>query len=147
MPKEEMIMLMNSIFGNNVWDDFVDNFAYPVFNSAANTIPTKMKTDIKEVENGYELDIELPGFKKEDVSADLKDGYLTIKAAVKEEKEEKTKFVRRERYYSSCQRSYYVGEYVDETDIKAKFEDGILKIFVPKKEAKQIEEKKSITIE
>ncbi len=144
-------MLRNSILGDSVFDDFVDRFAYPVFNTAVNAIPSKMKTDVKEVENGYELEIELPGFKKEDVKAELKDGYLTIKAeSTKDanEKDQNGKYIRKERYFGSCSRSYYVGEWVEQEDVKARFEDGILKLFVPNKESKPvIEEKKFITIE
>jgi HSP20 family molecular chaperone IbpA len=110
-----------------------------------------MKTDIREHENGFELDIDLPGYKKEDVKAQLKDGYLTISAETKQnndEKDEKGKFIRRERFYGTCSRSFYVGEDITEQDIKAKFEDGILKVSVPKKEAKpEVEENKYIAIE
>jgi HSP20 family molecular chaperone IbpA len=110
-----------------------------------------MKTDIRENETGFELDIDLPGYKKEDVKAQLKDGYLTISAEskqVNDEKDEKGKFIRRERFYGTCSRSFYVGEEVTEQDIKAKFEDGILKVSVPKKEAKpEVEENKYIAIE
>jgi HSP20 family molecular chaperone IbpA len=110
-----------------------------------------MKTDIRENETGFELDIDLPGYKKEDVKAQLKDGYLTISAESKQdndEKDEKGKFIRRERFYGTCSRSFYVGEEVTEQDIKAKFEDGILKVSVPKKEAKpEVEENKYIAIE
>ena len=110
-----------------------------------------MRTDVKENENGYELHIDLPGYKKEDVQAQLKEGYLTITAASKtneDQKDEAGKFIRRERYYGSCSRSFYVGEDIEQEDIKAKFEDGILKISVPKKEAKpEVEENKFITIE
>ena len=101
--------------------------------------------------DGYEIHIELPGYKKEDVRAELKDGNLTISATSNtenEQKDENGKFIRRERFYGNCSRSFYVGEHVEQTDIKAKFEDGILKVFVPKKEAKPaVEEKKYITIE
>ena len=109
-----------------------------------------MKTDIKETEGGFDLAIELPGYTKEDVQAELKDGYMTITATKKDEKEEKDdngKYIRRERFYGNCSRSFYVGEQVDETDIKANFENGILKVFVPKKEdAPEVPEKKFIQI-
>ena len=130
-------MLMPSIFGENLLDDFFSDFVYPqrtVSNQVTNNI---MRTDVMETEDGFELDIDLPGFKKEDVKAQIKDGYLTINAETKSESEEKKdgKFIRRERFSGSCQRRFYVGKYVSEEDIKARFEDGILKVNVPKKEA------------
>jgi HSP20 family molecular chaperone IbpA len=146
-------MLMPSIFGENLFDDFFDDFARPARSAARYSSPTAsvMKTDIREHENGFELDIDLPGYKKEDVKAQLKDGYLTISAESKQdndEKDEKGKFIRRERYYGTCSRSFYVGEDITEDDIKAKFENGILKVSVPKKEAKpEVEENKYIAIE
>lgn len=146
-------MLMPSIFGESLVDEFFDDFARPVKNSARyNTqVPAVMRTDVKESDTGYELDIDLPGYKKEDVQAQLKDGYLTITAATKtndEKKDENGKYIRRERYYGTCSRNFYVGEDIEQEDIKAKFEDGILKIAIPKKDAKpKVEEKKFITIE
>lgn len=144
-------MLRNSIMRSNLWDDFMDNFATPMFTTMANTIPSVMKTDVKEVEGGYEIDIDLPGFRKEDVQAELKDGYLTIKAETKTEKDEKDengRYIRRERHSGACTRSYYVGEHVEQEDVKARFEDGVLKLFVPNEEAKPaVEEKKLISIE
>lgn len=96
-----------------------------------------MKTDIRETDTSYELDIDLPGFKKEDIQAHLKEGYLTItaqKGLERDQKEEKTgRYIRRERYSGSCSRSFYVGEHIHEEDIDAKFENGILQISVPKK--------------
>lgn len=109
-----------------------------------------MKTDVKEVENGYEVAMDLPGFKKEDISAKLENGYLTITASKgldKDEKNEEGKYIRRERYSGSCSRSFYVGDGVTEEDIKARFEDGILKLDIPKKDAEKIEQKKYISIE
>ena len=110
-----------------------------------------MKTDIKEKDKEYEVDIELPGYKKEDVKAELKDGYLTISAAKNvstEDKKEDGKYIRKERFSGNVSRSFYVGEDMTQEDIHAKFEDGILKLTVPKKEAKKVEDKKSyITIE
>ena len=146
-------MLMPSIFGENLFDDFFDDFARPVRSAARYSTPATnvMRTDIKESDAGYELDIDLPGYKKEDVKAELADGYLTISAETKkndDKKDENGKYIRRERYYGTCSRSFYVGEDVTEEDIKAKFEDGILKLLVPKKEAQpKIEEKKYIPIE
>ena len=111
-----------------------------------------MKTDIKEQEDGYELEMDLPGFTKDEITAELKDGYLTISASKgldKDEQEKETgKYIRRERYAGACQRSFYVGEDVTEQDIKAEFKHGMLKLFVPKKEAKPaVETKKYVTIE
>lgn len=146
-------MLMSSILGENLFDDFFEDFARPAKRMVKYSAPTSavMRTDVKESDAGYELHIELPGYKKEDVTAELKDGNLTIAASSKrecEEKKEDGKFIRKERYYGNCKRSFYVGEDVTEEDIKAKFEDGVLKLFVPKKEAKPaVEQKKFITIE
>ena len=109
-----------------------------------------MKTDVKETETGYEVDIDLPGFKKDEINAKLEDGYLTISAAKgldKDEKDKKGKYIRKERYAGSMSRSFYVGEGVTEDDIKAKYEDGILRLVVPKKDAKAVENKKYIAIE
>lgn len=146
-------MLLPSILGENLFEDFFDDFARPIRKPVRYNTPatTTMKTDVKENENSYELDIDLPGYKKEDVRAELKNGYLTISATTKDENDEKDengRYIRRERYYGSCSRSFYVGEEVGQEEIKAKFEDGILKISVPKKESKpEIEEKKYIAIE
>ena len=94
-----------------------------------------MKTDVRETENGYELDIDLPGFKKEDVSIQLENGYLSIsaeKGVEKEDTNKKGKFIRKERYSGQCSRSFYVGDGVRPEDVNASFEDGILKIAMPK---------------
>ena len=146
-------MLMPSIFGENLFDDLFDDFARPmnVIHYATPT-PSAMKTDVKETDAGYELDIDLPGYKKEDVKAELKDGYMTISAEKKSENDEKDdksgKYLRRERCYGSCSRSFYVGKEVHQDDIKAEFKHGILTLFVPKKEAKPaVEQKHSISIE
>ena len=110
-----------------------------------------MRTDVKESDTGYELDIDLPGYKKENVKAELKNGYLTIQAKTSQnndQKDENGKYIRRERYYGTCSRSFYVGEEIRQEDIKARFEDGILRVSVPKKEEKPvIEEIKYIPIE
>ena len=146
-------MLMPSIFGENLFDDLFDDFARPVRKVAGYSTPATsvMKTDVKETDAGYELDIDLPGYKKEDVKAQLKDGYLTISAETKKDddkKDDNGKYIRRERYYGSCSRSFYVGDDVTEEDIRAKFEDGILKVSVPKKQPKPaVEQNKYITIE
>ena len=111
-----------------------------------------MKTDVKETENAYEIDIDLPGFKKDEIKVQLKDGYLTLSAAKGLDKDEKEKetghYIRKERYAGACSRSFYVGEDIEQEDVKAEFKHGILKLFVPKKEAKKaVEENKYIAIE
>ena len=127
-------MLMTNFLGENLFDGFFNDFARPerrIANYSANETAV-MRTDVKETDGGYELDVDLPGYKKEDNNEEHKDG----------------KFIRRERFSGSCSRSFYVGENLDQEDIKAKFENGILKLFVPKKEAKpEIEESKYIAIE
>ena len=139
-------MLMPGLF-----DEFFDDFARPVVARRANTSAAQiMKTDVKELENGFDLDIELPGYKKEDLQLELKEGYLTVTASKKVENndEKKGHYIRRERYVGTSARSFYVGEEVTQEDIKAKFENGILNIFVPKKEAQpKIPESKYIAIE
>ncbi len=111
-----------------------------------------MKTDVKETDNSYELDIDMPGFEKGDIKAELKNGYLTISASSSKNNDEKDKdgkYIRKERYSGSCSRSFYVGDDVKQEDIKAKFENGILKVSVPKKEEKPAveENNKYIAIE
>ena len=144
-------MLMPSIWNDNLFDDFFNDFARPSY--TVKNIPTNglMKTDIKETTDGYELKIELPGYKKEDVKAQLKDGYMTISASTSQSNDEKDsdgKYIRRERYVGSSSRSFYVGEDITEEDIKASFENGILNINIPKKQPQpKVEEHKYITIE
>ena len=109
-----------------------------------------MKTDVRETEDSYELDVDLPGFKKDEVNVELKNGYLTIQAAKgldKEEQDKKGKYIRQERYAGSCSRSFYVGEDVEPQDVKAKYENGVLKLFVPKAEVKQVPAQTAIAIE
>ena len=141
-------MLMPSIFGENLLDDFFD---FPFGSNYTATDSSLMKTDIKELENGYEVTMNLPGVKKEDVKAELKDGCLTISASSnsnKDEKDEEGRYIRRERYSGSCSRSFYVGDAVTEADIKAKFENGTLTMMIPKKEVQPaVENKKYIAIE
>ena len=143
-------MLMPSIFGEDLFNDW---FSFPDFDKKyyGKNTDQVMKTDIKEKDKEYEVDIELPGYKKEEVKAELKDGYLTISAAKNvstEDKKEDGKYIRKERFSGNVSRSFYVGEDMTQEDIHAKFEDGILKLTVPKKEAKKVEDKKSyITIE
>lgn len=138
-------MLMPSIFGENFFDDFMK----PLDNYSMNNM---MSTDVKETDQGYELDMELPGFNKEDIQASIKDGYLTIQAVKNEnhdEKDESTgRFIRKERYSGACQRSFYVGEQVTQDEIKASFHQGVLKLLVPKKEQrKELHQDNYIAIE
>ena len=145
-------MLMPSIFGENLFNDDWMDFGFPEVDKALygkheNNV---MKTDVKETDTGYEVDIDLPGFKKDEINAQLDNGYLTISAAKgldKDEKDKKGKYIRKERYAGAMSRSFYVGEGVTQEDIKAKYEDGILRLSVPKKEAKAVENKKYIAIE
>ena len=144
-------MLMPSIFGDSMFDNWMD-FSFPEFGRPVHRENTQniMRTDVKETEQGYEVDIELPGFKKEDVKAELKEGYLTIRAVKNvdnDEKDSNGKYIRRERYSGSMSRQFYVGKNVTQEDIRARFEDGILKLNVPKKDAQQVEQSKYITIE
>ncbi len=139
-------MMMPSIFGENLLSDWMD---FPFDRSFFGTKET-MKTDVREVDNGYELDIDLPGFQKEDIKARLSEGYLTITAAKAENKEEKDqngRYIRRERYSGSMSRSFYVGNGLKEEDIHAKFENGILKLSVPKNKKNEIEQNNYISIE
>ena len=146
-------MYMPSLFGENLFDSFFDDFASPVRREVKFSEPAgcAMKTDVKEKDDAYELDIELPGYSKDNVKAELKDGFLTVSATVEKNDDEKDKdgrYIRRERYSGSCSRSFYVGENVTEADIKAKFDNGILKISVPKIEAKpEVEQNHYVAIE
>ena len=129
--------------------DLFDGMFDDLFNAPFISTNTAMRTDIHENENGYTLDIELPGYKKEDVMIDLEDGYLNISAKHEtsdEERDAKGNVVRNERYFGSCSRSFYVGNKITEEDIRAKFDNGILEISIPK-ETKKIETKKTISIE
>ena len=140
-------MLIPSIFGENLLDDFFD-FPFRRYSTSTTSL---MNTDIKDTDQGYEITMNLPGVKKEDVKAELKNGYLTISAtsgSSKDEKDDQGKYIRRERYSGSCSRSFYVGDQLTEEDIKAKFENGTLTMTIPKKEEKPaVENKKYISIE
>ena len=141
---------MPSIFGEKLFDDWFDFAAPQTRSHAFANMNAAMRTDIRETETGFELDIDLPGYKKDDLKLELKDGYLTINAEHKRhnyEKDTNGRYVRRERYYGSMSRSFYVGEAITEEDIRARFEDGILKLALPKDKPKQVEEKKYIRIE
>ncbi|CDC38782.1 MAG TPA: Hsp20/alpha crystallin family protein [Lachnospiraceae bacterium] len=145
-------MLMPSIFGENLFNDDWMDFGFPEVDKAlyGKHAGHVMKTDVKETDAGYEVDIDLPGFKKDEISAKLDDGYLTISASKgldKDEKNKEGKYIRKERYAGAMSRSFYVGGDVTEEDIKAKYEDGILRLSIPKKEAKAVENKKYIAIE
>lgn len=144
-------MLVPSVFQDNFVDSFFDDvFRFP-FDTVQKTKVPGMNVDVQEFDDRFQMDIELPGYSKEEIQADLKNGYLTISANHSEENEEKDeegKYIRRERYAGQCQRSFFVGKEVTEEEIKANFRDGILKLIVPKKEAKpKVEEKKLISIE
>ena len=145
-------MLMPSIFGEDLFDDFM---GYPAGRqAAANAYPQvkdMMKTDIRDVDGNYELSMDLPGFHKEDVKIQLKDGYLNIQASRTENKDEKDnngKYVHRERYTGQCSRSFYVGKELEHEDIHAKYDNGVLTVTFPKEAKKKVpEEKKFISIE
>lgn len=146
--------MLPSIFGENLFDEF---FANPF--GMVNTAPAEealygkhgrnlMKTDVREMDNSYELDVDLPGFKKDEITVDLKNGYLTIGASKGLDKEEKDgKYIRRERYAGVCSRSFYVGTAVRPEEIGAKYEDGILKLSVPKAVKKELPASTSISIQ
>ena len=150
-------MLYPDLFNERLFDDLMD-FEFPRFRDfgdidrklygkhAANL----MKTDVHEQEDQYEVDIDRPGFKKDEIGLELDGGYLTVSAAKgidKEDKDKKGKLIRQERYAGSMKRSFYVGDYITEEDIKARFEDGVLKLNIPKKDAPKLPEKKTIMIE
>jgi HSP20 family molecular chaperone IbpA len=146
-------MLMPSILSNDFMDDLfsvprVTGFGGSRFDRDFSRM---MTTDVKETDNAYQLDMNLPGFAKEDIKAELKDGYLTINAesnSSNDEKDDDGNFIRRERYTGSCSRSFYVGDGVTQDDIHAAFKDGVLTLTVPKKEAiPEKEETKYIAIE
>ena len=144
--------MLPSIFGEKMFDDFFDGGFFgahnPLYGKHGRNL---MKTDIHEKDGAYEIAVDLPGFKKDQINLELQNGYLTVSAAKgldKDEKTEKGKLIRQERYAGAMQRSFYVGEDVTQEDIKGEYKHGILKLFVPKKEAKPVvEEKKHITIE
>ncbi len=152
-------MLYPSIFGNDFFEDLMN---FPTWDRAPreanrqlrrmehefNGLGGLMRTDVKEDKTGYEVLIDLPGFKKEDVSITLKDGYLTVEAGRTGGEEEGRKFLRRERYVGQVSRSFYVGDLLTEEDIKARFENGVLTLIIPKKEeVPKVEEKRHIAIE
>ena len=147
-------MLLPSIFEENLLNDWM-SFPRMEFPDVDKKLYGKnaahiMKTDVHENEDGYELDIDLPGFKKDDIKLSLENGYLFVsasKAHENDEKNDKGKVIRKERYSGSMQRSFYIGDAIEEEDVKAKFEDGVLKLEVPKKDEAKVPEKKYISIE
>lgn len=147
-------MLLPSIFGENLFDEWMGN----AFSHMANVekelygkhSQNMMKTDVKETDGAYQVAVELPGFDKSEISVELQNGYLTINAAKgldKDEQDQDGKYIRRERYAGSMQRSFYVGESVRQEDVKAKYESGVLKLEVPKQDVKALEQSKYIAIE
>ena len=146
--------MLPSIFDENVFDDLFDQTMNmdmfgrrnPLYGKHAKDL---MKTDVRETDNSYEVDIDLPGFKKDEVNVQLEDGYLTVSAAKGLDKDEKKKgrYIRQERYAGQCSRSFYVGESVQPKDVHAKFEDGILKLSLPKAEQPKLPDHRTITIE
>lgn len=145
--------MLPAIFGENLFDEMFDDMMRPMhsmekalYGKHARAI---MKTDVRETDNSYEVDIDLPGFRKDEVNVQLEDGYLTVSAAKGLDKDEKKKgrYIRQERYAGQCSRSFYVGESVQPKDVHAKFEDGILKLSLPKAEQPKLPDHRTITIE
>ena len=146
--------MLPSIFGENLFDDFFSDPFEMMMPQSRNPLYGKhaknlMKTDVRETENSFEVDMDLPGFKKDEVNLELKDGYLTVTAETKQETEDKKgTYVRQERFSGKCSRTFYVGDDIEEGDIKAKFDNGTLQIDVPKKVAKpEPETSRSISID
>ena len=148
--------MMPSIFGENLFDEFFDDdFPMIPMRSIRNPLYGKnaknlMKTDVRETDDTYELDVDLPGFKKDEVQLDLKDGYLSISAAKgldKDQEDKKGKYIRQERYAGACSRSFFVGEGIEPQDVSAKFEDGILRVSLPKQVKKELPRNSTIAIE
>ena len=150
-------MLYPTIFNDRMFDDLMD-FTFPMMREMNDVdkklygrrAPHVMRTDVHENDEGYEVDIDLPGFKKDEINLALDNGYLTVSAAKaldQDEQDKKGRVIRRERYAGSMQRSFFVGKHLTEEDIKARFEDGVLKLNLPKKDAAKLPEKKPIMIE
>lgn len=148
-------MLSRNIFGDSLFDDF---WGFPSFMRTGDTerklygkhAAKLMSTDVHESEDHYNVDIDLPGFKKDEIDLSLENGYLTVKASKnisEEDKDEKGTIIRQERYSGSMQRSFYIGEQITEEDIKAKYENGVLSLNFPKNDKKALPEKKTIMIE
>lgn len=142
------------LFGENLFDELFDDAFRPMWDMDralyGKHARAVMKTDVRETDGGYELDIDLPGFKKDEVKLDLKDGYLTISAAKgldRDEKDKQGRYIRQERYAGQCSRSFYVGDSIQPADVHAKFEDGILKLTLPKAAQEKLPEHNTIAIE
>lgn len=146
--------MLPSIFGENLFDEFFNEPFAMMDRSVNNALYGKhaknlMKTDVRESDNGYEVDVDLPGFKKEDVNIDLSNGYLTIRASKgldKDQQDDNGRYIRRERYAGSMSRSFYVGD-VRPQDVSAKFEDGILKLTMPRVDQRRLPDNNRICIE
>ena len=146
--------MLPALFGENLFDELFDDAFRPMWDMDralyGKHARAVMKTDVRETDSGYELDIDLPGFKKDEVKLDLKDGYLTISAAKgldRDEKDKQGRYIRQERYAGQCSRSFYVGDSIQPTDVHAKFEDGILKLTLPKAAQEKLPEHNTIAIE
>jgi len=157
MEALNMSTYLPTLFGENLMDvfddfdrDFFRGFRTPERMLYGKNTPHMMKTDVRETESGYELDMDLPGFKKDEIKLELNNGTLTVstqKSVEKKDEGKDGKVLRQERYAGSMSRSFYVGDHVTEEDVKARFEDGVLRLSIPKKDAKKVEEKKTILIE
>lgn len=146
--------MLPSIFGENLFDDFFTD-PFSMIPSSRDVLYGKhgknlMKTDVRETDNSYELDVDLPGFQKDEINVEIADGYLTIQASKgldKDQQDKDGKYIRQERYAGSCSRSFYIGEDVPAEDISAKYEDGILRLSVPKADQKELPKTSTIAIE
>ena len=146
--------MLPSIFGENLFDDFFNdwntlpawNQNNPLYGKRAKNL---MKTDVRETERSYELDVDLPGFKKDEVKVELQNGYLTISAAKgldKDEEDKKGRYIQQERYAGACSRSFYVGD-VEADQVSAQYEGGVLRVSLPKEGKKALPKNNTITIE
>ena len=149
-----MSTYLPTVFGENLFDvfddfdrDFFRGFSRPEHVLYGKNASRMMKTDVKETDEGYEVNVDLPGFNKDEIKLELNNGYLTISTEKSLNKENKGKMLRQERYVGTMQRSFYVGSSITEEDIKAKYENGVLSLMIPKKEARKVPEKKQILIE
>ena len=146
-------MMMPSLFTENLFDDFFNDFdedffgkKNPLYGKHARNM---MKTDVRETDTTYEVDVDLPGFKKEDINVNYENGYLTIstsKGLDKDEKDKDGRYIRQERYVGNMTRSFCLGD-IPKEDIKAKYEGGVLRLSVPKADMKQVENSSTIYIE
>ena len=147
--------MLPSIFGENLFEDWFGFPSFPELRDAekklyGKRVSREMTTDIHEHDDHYEVDIDLPGFRKEEIALDLENGYMTVSASKdldKDETDRKGRVIRQERYAGSLQRSFFVGEEITAEDISAKFENGVLSVNIPKKEVRKLPEKKTISID